>query len=181
MILVGGGFFGFLIAFAIVGIIGFLVKLGFSGLYFLFANYKYDTSSLSTITDLNKLKSLLNFWSSGGASSDSKRVEEICNRILSLYPDDFEAKMFKVGFCIFNREYTKDDKLIFESLYKLYKQGVSSIYRDDIYLSIYLYAYYCSKNDLTDLSKELIHELELKMPDYRIKLDAYIQAYPIIY
>jgi hypothetical protein len=181
MILAGGGFFGFLIASAVISILLLLAKFGFSCLNFLYSNYKYDTSSLSSITDLGKLKSLLNFWSSGGASSDSIRVEQICNRILSLYPDDFEAKIYKVVFCVFNREYNNDDKIIFENLYELYKKGVEPRYNDDILLSIYLYSYYCSKNDLTELGKELIHDLELKMPDYRIKLDDYIQAYPINY
>ena len=179
MILAGGGFLGVLIAFAIVGIIVFVAKAGLSMIFSIIGKGLNNTDSLDRITDLAKLKSLLNYWSGEGIS-DSLKVEEICNRILFLYPDDLEAKMFKVVFCIFNREYNKNDKLIFESLYRLFKEGVAPKYKDDILLSIYLYAYYCSKNDLTDLSKELIHELELKMPDYRIKLDAYIQAYPII-
>jgi hypothetical protein len=180
MILAGGGFFGVLIAFTIVGIIVFVFKAGLSMIFSIVGKRLNNTESLDRITDLGKLKSLLNYWSSEGIS-DSIRVEEICNRILFLYPDDFEAKIFKVVFCIFNREYNEDDKLIFESLYKLFKQGVATRYKEDILLPIYLYAYYCSKNDLIDLSKELIHDLELKMPDYRIKLDDYIQSYPINY
>lgn len=145
----------------------------------MYANIRYSTSSLSTIRDINKLRSLLEFWSSGGSSSDPVRVEQICNRILMLYPDDLEAKMAKVVFSIFNRDYNQGDKLIFESLYRSFKQGVDSKYYDDIMLSIYLYAYYCSKNNLNNLCNELIHELEIKMPDYRIKLETYVENYPI--
>jgi hypothetical protein len=178
MTLVGGGFFGFLIATVIISVLLFLVKAGFNIVFYFYANYKYDTSSLSSISDINKLKSLLDFWSQG-KNSDSKKVEKICDRILKLYPSDLEAKICKVVFSIFHREYNYEDKLIFESLYSSYKEGVDIKYNDDMSLSVYLYAYYCSKNNLPNLCKELLSELN-KFPDYKEKLETYIQEYPVI-
>lgn len=179
MILAGGGFFGFLIASAMVGILIFILKSGFSMVYSIYANTVYNLDSVSNITDIAKLRTLLNYWSSEG-NCDTLKIEKICNRILFLYPDDLGAKMSLIVFVIFHREYNADDEIIFQSLFETYKKGINHQYEDDILLVLYLYSYYCSKNNQFELSDKLFNELTVKMPDYRIKLDAYIQAYPIV-
>ena len=97
-------------------------------------------------------------------------VEKICNRILELSPDNFDAFIYLFMSIPQHRTFLIEEQKLFEFFFETFKPRYSSFEKDekDAYvLCLIHYIYFCSTIGNHSLQNELMSELIALNPNYK--------------
>lgn len=177
-ILAGGGFLGSFIVIAVFSIIFFVARLIIGAISKSVNEAKYGTGNLSSVSDINQLNNMLNYLASEEAH-DPEKINQVCQRILSLKPEDVNAKWWSLVSIPKYRSYNESEANLFESLYVYYQDNPSTKKEEEYLIFLYLYSYYFSEDGQDKRSQELLNELKSLEPNYQAELKFFVDNWPL--